>query len=187
LLEDDPALLDPALLEGPSALPPFVRLGFSNPSKFADLKAKTASPARGFLHTFSASSGLTSSGWKRALFILSTSLLAEAGSALNATSPSAGLSVNINGTMPWKFSDSNSSASAGHSAASAVGMLHLYRRISRIKFSMGCGFYLSVGDNRGLFIYSKTDKKCSIKMLLARTFFATSPFRCGCPWLIHFY
>ncbi len=130
MLEDDPAPLDPALLECPSALPPFVRLGFSNPSKLASLKAKTASPARGFLHTFSASSGLTSSGWKRALFILSTSLLAEAGSALNATSPSAGLSVNSNGTMPWKFSDSNSSASAGHSAASAVGMLHLYREIS---------------------------------------------------------
>lgn len=125
LLADDPESLEPAAGGGPSGAPLLVRLGFSNPSRFAILNAKTASPVRGFLHTFRASSALTSSGWNSTLFILSTSLLAEAGSALNATSPSAGLSVNIRGTMPWKFSDSKSSASAGHSAASAVGMLHL--------------------------------------------------------------
>jgi hypothetical protein len=49
-----------------------------------------------------------------------------AGSALKATSFSAGLSPNRRGMIPMKESDSNMSAVAVHSPACIVGTLHLH-------------------------------------------------------------
>jgi hypothetical protein len=66
------------------------------------------------------------SGWNKDRIILSTSFLAMAGSALKATSFSAGLSPNRRGMIPMKESDSNMSAVAVHSPACIVGTLHLH-------------------------------------------------------------